>query len=181
MKEIKAIETFYRGYKFRSRLEARWAVFFDTAGIKWEYEKEGYDLGEEGYYLPDFWLPEVTSRWSDTAGVFVEIKPEIGEYVSDCEKKKLHALGQLFPTYCFRGLPWNPNDSGGYEFCGEIWDNNMVFMHCEPCNHVKIEFAEGNYMFCPKCKAHASDQTQKLELAYQAARQARFEFGQNGA
>lgn len=55
---IKPIETQYNGYIFRSRLEARWAVFFDTLGIKYEYEKEGYDLGELGWYLPDFWLPE---------------------------------------------------------------------------------------------------------------------------
>ena len=27
---IKAIETVYNGYRFRSRLEARWAVFFDA-------------------------------------------------------------------------------------------------------------------------------------------------------
>lgn len=36
MSEIKAIETYYKGYMFRSRLEARWAVFFDASGIKWE-------------------------------------------------------------------------------------------------------------------------------------------------
>ena len=29
MSDIKAIETYYKGYRFRSRLEARWAVFFD--------------------------------------------------------------------------------------------------------------------------------------------------------
>lgn len=43
---IKAIETSYKGYRFRSRLEARWAVFFDALGIEWEYEKEGYDLAD---------------------------------------------------------------------------------------------------------------------------------------
>ena len=64
--EIKAIETVYGGYRFRSRLEARWAVFFDALGIKYEYEKEGFDLGELGWYLPDFFLPE--SRW------FIEVK-----------------------------------------------------------------------------------------------------------
>lgn len=64
---IKAIETKYKGYRFRSRLEARWAVFFDALGVQWEYEKEGYDLGEAGYYLPDFWLPETNS--------YLEIKP----------------------------------------------------------------------------------------------------------
>ena len=42
MSEIKAIETYYKGYRFRSRLEARWAVFFDAAGIKYEYEPEGF-------------------------------------------------------------------------------------------------------------------------------------------
>lgn len=42
--EIKAIETIYNGYKFRSRLEARWAVFFDEAGIEYQYEPEGFDI-----------------------------------------------------------------------------------------------------------------------------------------
>ena len=32
--EVKPIETTYNGYKFRSRLEARWAVFFDSAEIE---------------------------------------------------------------------------------------------------------------------------------------------------
>jgi hypothetical protein len=65
--QIKAIETVYNGYRFRSRLEARWAVFFDALGLKYEYEKEGYDLGEAGWYLPDFWLPSLDAWW--------EIKP----------------------------------------------------------------------------------------------------------
>ncbi len=68
---IKAIETQFKGYRFRSRLEARWAVFFDALGIQWEYEKEGYDLGELGWYLPDFWLPEF-NQW-------VEVKPPTTE------------------------------------------------------------------------------------------------------
>ena len=41
---LKAIETFYNGYRFRSRLEARWAVFFDSAGIEYVYEPEGFKL-----------------------------------------------------------------------------------------------------------------------------------------
>ena len=54
---IKAIETAYNGCRFRSRSEARWAIFFDTLGIQYQYEKEGYDF--DGIrYLPDFWLPD---------------------------------------------------------------------------------------------------------------------------
>lgn len=44
MTTIQAIQTHYNGYKFRSRLEARWAVFFDEMGIQYEYEKEGFEL-----------------------------------------------------------------------------------------------------------------------------------------
>jgi hypothetical protein len=55
---IKAIETHYKGYRFRSRLEARWAVFFDEIGVPWRYELRGVvllntDSGDE-CYLPDF-------------------------------------------------------------------------------------------------------------------------------
>ncbi len=64
---IKAIDTYYNNNYFRSRLEARWAVYFDALKTKWEYEQEGYDLGEEGWYLPDFYLPEHK--------IYAEIKP----------------------------------------------------------------------------------------------------------
>jgi hypothetical protein len=56
--DLKPIETRYDGYLFRSRLEARWAVLFDSLGIKYEYEKEGFDLGESGRYQPAFFLPD---------------------------------------------------------------------------------------------------------------------------
>lgn len=64
-KTYRVIPTWYNGQKFRSRTEARWAVFFDRQGIEWEYEKEGYDL-QGHWYLPDFWLPQV--------GVWAEVK-----------------------------------------------------------------------------------------------------------
>ncbi|MER5420368.1 hypothetical protein [Streptosporangium roseum] len=57
---IKPIETHYAGCRFRSRLEARYAVLFDKLGIRWEYEVQGFLIGEEDNrrpYLPDFWLP----------------------------------------------------------------------------------------------------------------------------
>lgn len=78
MMEIKPIETVYKGYRFRSRLEARWAVAFDAMGIKYEYEPEGFDLGDGYYYLPDFYLPD--------DDVWVEVK---GKQLSDDEREKL--------------------------------------------------------------------------------------------
>lgn len=54
---MQAIETHYKGCRFRSRLEARWAVFFDAAGIQWEYEPQGFKGSNGSLYLPDFYLP----------------------------------------------------------------------------------------------------------------------------
>ena len=65
---IKAIQTSYKGYLFRSRLEARWSVFFDALNIAWKYEPEGFELPDGRRYLPDFFLPRFE--------FFAEVKPD---------------------------------------------------------------------------------------------------------
>jgi hypothetical protein len=66
--QIKAIPTFYSGIKFRSRIEARWALFYDEIGVQWEYEKEGFDLGKElGGYVPDFYIHDL-DLWVEIKG-----------------------------------------------------------------------------------------------------------------
>jgi len=70
--KIKAHKTLYKDVMFRSRLEARWAAFFDLAGWRWEYEP--IDL--EGW-SPDFRI-DVPCGHSECGGghsVFVEVKP----------------------------------------------------------------------------------------------------------
>jgi hypothetical protein len=98
--DIKAIETRYKGYRFRSRLEARWAVFFDALGVKWTYESQGFELSNGEKYLPDFWLPDVGQ------GCYVEIKP--GRELTYEEELKAEALaldsGQF--VMVFAGDPW---------------------------------------------------------------------------
>lgn len=80
-KAIKPIETIYNGYRFRSRLEARWAVFFDVLGIEYEYEPEGFELGDGLRYLPDFYLPE--------NDVWVEVKGKPADQIPDSELEKI--------------------------------------------------------------------------------------------
>jgi len=46
----------YRGVQMRSRLEGKWAVFFDALGIPWEYEPKRFYLSGDRSYLPDFRL-----------------------------------------------------------------------------------------------------------------------------
>lgn len=96
--DLKPIETRYKGYRFRSRLEARWAVFFDAMGIKWEYEKEGYHLEDGSLYLPDFWLTEL--------GAFAEIK---GQPFTDSESGKCDQLARQSGQMVFK-LVGPPSD-----------------------------------------------------------------------
>lgn len=62
---IKAYPTVYKGRRYRSRLEARWAAFFDLLGIATEYEP--YDIGK--------WSPDFLIRTDAFYDVLVEIKP----------------------------------------------------------------------------------------------------------
>ena len=127
--QIKAIETVYKGYRFRSRLEARWAVFFDALGVKWEYEKEGFDLGEAGWYLPDFWLPDLK--------VWAEIKPS-PESKDGFEKAYTLSAKSKGAVLIIRGDPGPPEDVypnacpfNMVMFLGESWDiygNNSAWV-----------------------------------------------------
>jgi hypothetical protein len=87
-RKYQAIETKYQGCAFRSRLEARYAVFFDALGIKWEYEPEGFVLADETWYLPDFWLP----KFHNPEGLWVEVKPDDGDF--DTAKNFARSTGQ---------------------------------------------------------------------------------------
>jgi hypothetical protein len=143
---IKAIETAYQGYKFRSRLEARWAVFFDTLGIKWEYEKEGYDL-DGMRYLPDFWLPELKC--------WIEIK---GQSPTVQEEEKCQKLAKAFPFYEARpescrifmfvgSIPRFPEEHGRailYGYAADVYlrvhfqQENVAWAICPNCNKCDI-------------------------------------------
>lgn len=92
---IKAIDTHYKDHLFRSRLEARWAVYFDTLGVKWDYESEGFEL-ENGRYLPDFYFPKYD--------FYGEIKPE-GFGDKDLDKWTSFVTEMKKPLVVFEGLP----------------------------------------------------------------------------
>lgn len=96
----KAIETRYAGHRFRSRLEARWAVALDALGVRWQYEVEGYECGTRLSwsdrtikYLPDFWLPDL--------GTWAEVKGAWGD--ERAAKDWLHCVADLSGNYSTRG------------------------------------------------------------------------------
>lgn len=152
---LKAIETYYKGHRFRSRLEARWAVVFDALDVRWAYEKEGFDLGPAGKYLPDFWLPE-HQCW-------VEIK---GEQPTEAERAKASALATAsgFPVVIFPcGFPVAigvedvrcplDNCDGAYWFgCEGASENYYRWCVCSDCGRVGIQFdGRSDRLPCKEC------------------------------
>lgn len=190
MADIKAIETQYKGYRFRSRLEARWAVFFDALGIEWEYEKEGLVLSDGTWYLPDFWLPQVNG------GIWVEIKPGQSGHPSDWDWPDHPAFGGdtadgtfLPPLNNFillKGNPWFL-DGDRPAYVGYVsGDFEHWFCQCPKCGKVGIEYNGRGGRVCgkPCCgnndKWYNYDSPLLLE-AYAAAKLSRFEHGESGA
>lgn len=107
--ELKAIETQYKGYRFRSRLEARWAVFLDHLGKQWEYEPQGFDLGAAGWYLPDFHISGSEECW-------LEIKPDQEPTKADSDKWIAFTEQAQTPIYVSFGTPSLPSDNRSAEY-----------------------------------------------------------------
>lgn len=114
MNDYKPIETIYNGYRFRSRLEARWAVFFDVLGIEYEYEPEG--INEDGInYLPDFYLPEFFS--------YFEVKRKgLPENARDIAIDKIQ-YGAYTDTFSGIIAFGDPMDDELFIFCQETDDD----------------------------------------------------------
>lgn len=204
--DIKPIETVYNGYRFRSRLEARWAVFFDAAGIEYQYEPEGFVLENGKCYLPDFYLPKLKT--------YVEIKRnnlddeelyeaenkclwlyvESGKPVLLCQGDpvdmnmsafygmyehdiNVFSPGQDFAMFVEGARYWKP---GRYD-CGKMF----IEEHKDGDNEISIVVGEDDYNIADindpptlinKCLLRGY--TSLLESARKKARQARFEHGE---
>lgn len=105
---MKAIETEYNGYRFRSRLEARWAVFFDALGIRYEYEPEGYVLSDGSKYLPDFYLPDFK--------YYAEVKGMFDHILDDISKLKRFVLEAKTAVIILSDIPYDPAAKGLFWF-----------------------------------------------------------------
>ena len=127
MREIKAIETYYKGYRFRSRLEARWAVFFDAAGIKYEYEPEGFEFyncetDTTDRYLPDFYLPQFDC--------YAEVKPSVQKLI-ECQSKISGAIDFNSTPISEKGLlilgqiPYWEEEEVNPKFLFYYWDEGV--------------------------------------------------------
>lgn len=156
----RAIETRYQGYRFRSRTEARWAVFFRYLGLPWDYEPEGFELPGGTRYLPDF---KIGHAW-------FEVKPP-GD---SADKARLFYEHIGAPVFVLDGKP----ELRAY--LSAAGGTNMIFL---PSGHKHAPYffetglldrrAFPLHDFCEVADA--------LRAAVDAARSARFEHGESGA
>lgn len=73
-----SLETSYKQYDMKSRLEARTAYLLDALNIEWEYEQSQHLLTNGEIYIPDFYLPEHEQ--------FIECKGDLED--PSCSKPK---------------------------------------------------------------------------------------------
>jgi len=166
---LKPIDTVYNGYRFRSRLEARVAVFFDALGIAYEYEKEGFELPGAGRYLPDFWLPN--------SDCWVEVKAGTPSREEDAKADRLCAYSERDVHFltgdnfmdCWgitsRFIAWKEDD----EETRAIWREEGS-PHADTAGWPAPGYAPPAEVFC--CSAV------QIMAASQIARSARFEHGE---
>jgi hypothetical protein len=195
---MKPIETRWGNYRFRSRTEARWAIFFTELGIPFDYEKEGFDLAGE-WYLPDFYIP----FWD----VFIEIKadePSEAE-VSKCRNLALQAGKQVWLVYGqpapFRHKVLRYYAEQATNPLGNGWGHDLPtlpeFRQCRRCPEIFLawynsrleQFAAGgighpetgDYMAQNprhECLDRLPTDSGRIGQAFQKAMSARFEHGE---
>jgi hypothetical protein len=145
---IPAIPTRYRGINFRSRLEAKWAVFFDE--LNWEWEYEPIDLSG---YIPDFIIS------FPYAPLLVEVKPSMTPQelrqaapkitTSGWTGESLIVGGKIFPQHDAIGII---NDAD----CNlSFWDYALTFA-CREHKGIGICHSVMSYK-CRVCGAHDGD------------------------
>lgn len=163
---IPAIPTRYLGYSFRSRLEARWCVFFEALKIKYHYELEGIILLDGTRYLPDFFLPDV-KLWAEVKPV--ELTP--AEHSKCKQLMRCTDLNCLFlvgpPDFTtYMGTTWDCDDYSETDYLLDIdW-------------HGRRYYKEGRFYACTDGSwNHRSMFTEQYQQAIYAARSARFDEG----
>ena len=190
---IQPIETRYAGCRFRSRLEARWAVFFDALGIRWEYEPQGFTFttrfAERFNYLPDFHLPDLDT-WVEVKGADEEMNKTHVECAAINLPGELLILGPI-PRPSKHEWAWLSLsrfvDEHGDVLDYTAWDAWVGFDGSKSpatlrrCTETSTAT---NYQHDPELTwlEPVEDMTRATAAhAYEAARSARFEHGESGA
>jgi hypothetical protein len=180
-RRIRPIATRYSGFLFRSRLEARWALFFDELGIKWLYEPQGFEVDGRAY-LPDFCLLLGEMLWA-------EVKPAIDTDPDGISRWRAFICARgdrgVLLTDMTPAEPWDqtylvlwPQEDGNYSE-----DDAARWCACPDGYHFDVRWPSGQ---CGQCGADAErlepsfgygwdPGDRRISAAFDAARSARFD------
>lgn len=186
MTTISAVETLYKSIRFRSRLEARWAIFFDELDIKWVYEPDPYK--NEQMYLPDFWLTD-SRTWIEVKPDMVKVSGTALDKSRDFYMSVLAHNGSniadLRHYYILVGQPYIDE----YEFIHPRFcsvEKDVSFVRCQSCGkyvigHHVMSGKDGIWIPCSGCERISkisNDVDENIIKAYDAARMARWGHGE---
>lgn len=171
-KAIKAIETNYDGYRFRSRLEARWAVFFNAIGLEYQYEIEGFEM-DGVRYLPDFYIPSL-NRWFEIKGTVLNTKE-----IKKCEEFCRRFDNENIKYSILIGAPDAIKIDGYYGILEYVWEwpskaypeNYRILAEGLVDKEYYSRFMRGLWVV-------PDISEEELANAVITARQARFEYGE---
>jgi hypothetical protein len=177
--DYRAIETNYAGCLFRSRLEARWAVFFDHLEIPWEYEAQGYDLGSRRY-LPDF---RIEAYGKGRLPVLVEVKGEEARVDMKLIEETVRATE--LPVLILGPVPRPALAPYVHRIMMPMGDCSNCERPSDPSFQSAIFRGNGLYTWGVSAifggRYPFTQNHNDVEAAYRAARSARFEHGESGA
>jgi hypothetical protein len=186
----KAIETLYRGCRFRSRLEARWACFWDHLETRWEYEPQGFVVAGRPY-LPDFRLPNGT--WVEVKGSEDELDHDLmsaaaGELPGGADPRLLILGPMPEPPGLNRGnwawLGFGAADFEGETIVTDSWwefgDEGLPWPAVETSCAPPPSMGGDAEWLVPVLNM-VGDVSPLVVAAYRAGRSARFEHGESGA
>lgn len=145
---MKAIQTTYNEIEFRSRLEARWAIFFDEIGVAHTYEP--HDIGKG--YVPDFFLHDIFFPSQHSLAI-AEIKPlpPNEQYLNFLKSVRRPGESDFF---VFVGNPSFVQPDGFHLFGsdGTYIQKGFVFDVCRVCGYYYVyESWHNGYCGCHYC------------------------------
>lgn len=179
MMDIKPIETVYKGYRFRSRLEARWAVYLDNMNIKWEYEPEGFEFKNGERYLPDFLIFNhlgAPVQWLEIKGIPTDLKYESKlQYLAQETNMSVYVLygppGDVKVKRFFPDGGGKPADMSGI---ATWWILPVTTEQYKEIKNTPRDISNRQFFRLP----WVNKISKKEDLAINKARQARFEHGE---
>ena len=152
MKPLKAIPTYYNGMKFDSRTEARWAVFFDTLGIPYVHEPEGFVFSDGTRYLPDFYLPD-QKAFFECKGILSEVDArKINMLMSESGHPVIIGYSDFTFESCDVGFLDNEVD----EAYTRTTKDSSVLVKCGSCGKYYFSGING-YYGCQCCNDYDGD------------------------